>query len=123
MSALGRHRRHHPSDELFDAACDLLQAARALQDAAAAGETRFALPATLGAVEASMRTLDDGTALLTREFPAGSPEQQALRRLAVALGAAAGACEQARAQLAAPSVERLRTRLRAARPVDGAPST
>ncbi|EHN09863.1 hypothetical protein PAI11_32770 [Patulibacter medicamentivorans] len=122
MSARGlHHRRPDPSDELFDAACDLLQAARALQDAAAAGDTRFALPATLGAIEAVLHTLDDGTGLLTAQFAGASAEHQALRRLGVALGDAARACEQARAQLAAPSVERLRARLRApARPPDRA---
>jgi hypothetical protein len=91
---LTRDRQEPPVDRVFDAACDLMLAARGLETEARA---RPADPppvvATLGVLEATLRTLE-GT---TRELDAAA----AVTRLGDALLRAADECERARATLLA----------------------
>lgn len=46
-----------PTHEVYDAACDLLQAARAIEQAAASDGVLEAIPATLGTIEETLQVL------------------------------------------------------------------
>jgi hypothetical protein len=53
-----------PESTLFDAACDLLDAARRLVDAAGAPDVSRAVPATIGCIEASLADLSRACSML-----------------------------------------------------------
>jgi hypothetical protein len=53
-----------PESTLFDAGCDLLDAARRLVDAAGAADVARAVPATLGCIEASLADLSEACSKL-----------------------------------------------------------
>ncbi|MEV4418958.1 hypothetical protein AB0L40_03155 [Patulibacter sp. NPDC049589] len=97
---LTRERQGPPVDRVFDAACDLMLAARGLETEV---RERPADPppaiAILGVLEATLRTLQGAT----RELGAGHPEPEmdAIARLGDALLRAADECERARATLLA----------------------
>jgi hypothetical protein len=46
-----------PSHEMYEAACDLIEAARAIEKAAGGEEVSLAVPATLGALEEALQTM------------------------------------------------------------------
>lgn len=56
VSRIWPHRRS-PDNELFDRACDLLDAARSLRSAADAADAGRAAPAVLGCLEAALHEL------------------------------------------------------------------
>jgi hypothetical protein len=57
VSRVWPHARRSPENELFDRACDLLDAARALRSATGAPDAGRAAPAVLGCLEAALHEL------------------------------------------------------------------
>lgn len=94
-------QRAGPSGQgLFDAAADLLVAARALAANAGAPDSSMALGPTLACVEASLEALAEaadrvGEETFTESLSLSMPDRR-FRRLADALLSAAGACSGAR---------------------------
>jgi hypothetical protein len=90
-----------PDNELFDRACDLLEAAAAIRRLAADPRSARAVPGLLGCIEASLDELAAAAAILQRGAATDSPAEERRRRglenLRVALADAAGAAQAARA--------------------------
>lgn len=90
---------------LYDAACDLLDAAQRLVQAAAHPEVDRAVPATIGCIEASLASLSDACGALTHPSAPGPVDDASLAELAAALR---------RAQVAAAIARSSRRRVPAA---------
>jgi hypothetical protein len=85
-------------NELYDAACDVLAAARRLSGAATAEGVEPAVPATLGCLAASLSALTVGCAAMGRD--AGPAQRGTFDDLVHALRRAHSACEAARSSAA-----------------------
>lgn len=95
------HDRHHPPvDRLFDAACDLMIATRAFEtQSTCTPEDPPSIAATLGVLDASLRTLKASLPNLADRAPACTTSVQTsreLQRAEAALADAAAACDAAR---------------------------
>jgi hypothetical protein len=88
-----RRMRTSPDLEVYDRACDLIEAAAGLRRAAAALESGEVTPAVLGCVEAALRDLRCATTLLER----ASARHRGYADLRGALASAAHAASEARA--------------------------
>lgn len=87
-----RLMRTSPDLEVYDRACDLIEAAAGLRRAAAALDTGEVTPAVLGCVEAALGDLRCATALLER----ASARHRGYSDLRGALASAAQAASEAR---------------------------
>jgi hypothetical protein len=95
-----------PDNELFDRACDLLEAAGAIRRLAADPRSARAVPGLLGCIEASLDELAAASATLQSgdladsaviDATAEARRRRGLGNLRVALADAAGAAQAARA--------------------------
>jgi len=64
-----------PAHEVYDAACDLLQAARAIEQAAGRGGVLEAIPATLGTLEEALQVLSASCYRLAGECASSAPRK------------------------------------------------
>jgi hypothetical protein len=80
---------------LYDAACDLLSAARRIDRAVQRDGVEPAIPATLGCLHAALAALTSACAALSTNDPPGRNEP--LENLVFVLRRAAAACDAARA--------------------------
>jgi len=89
-----------PMDRLFDAACDLMIATRTFEkQTVSPPEKAPSIAATLGVLDASLRTLKEAMPRLAARAPTGTTDASTLRALKdaeAALDDAATACEAAR---------------------------
>lgn len=95
------HDRHHPSvDRIFDAACDVMLATRTFEsETMRRPDNPPSIAATLGVLDASLRTLKGSLPYLAARAPAGTSDESTLRallRAEAALADAADACDTAR---------------------------
>lgn len=103
----------HPTNQLYDGACELLAAAQALTASAGRPGCGQAIPATLGCLAAALDELAATTEALTEELqrtrrPTARPATATLRaldRLTDGLAAAREACEHARSEAAGAAVQ------------------
>lgn len=98
------HDRPDPSvDRIFDAACDVMLAARTLEsETVRRPDDPPPVAATLGVLEATLRTLSGALPHLAARAPAGTTDASTLRALLRAESAlfdAADACDTARRSL------------------------
>jgi hypothetical protein len=87
-----------PDNALYDAACDLLSAARRVDRAVQQEGVEPAIPATLGCLHATLAVLTSACAALSSKDPPGRNEP--LEDLVFVLRRAAAACDAARASSA-----------------------
>ena len=87
-----------PDNALYDAACDLLSAARRMDRAVQHEGVEPAIPATLGCLHATLAVLTSACAALSTNDPPGRNEP--LEDLVFVLRRAAAACDAARASSA-----------------------
>lgn len=96
-----------PANELYDRACDLLDASQRLTRALAVPGHEPALTATLGCVQATLRELTDAFQSLHWATPGATREvQEALAELAARLDLAERSCGSARHQRALQTLGR-----------------
>lgn len=97
---LTHDRPHPPVDRIFDAACDVMLATRTFEsETVRRPEDPPSLAATLGVLDASLRTLKSSLPYLAARAPAGTSDESTLRallRAEAALADAADACDAAR---------------------------
>ena len=97
---LTHDRPHPPVDRIFDAACDVMLAARTFEsETMRRPEDPPSLAATLGVLDASLRTLKGSLPYLAARAPVGASDEATLRallRAVAALADAADACDVAR---------------------------
>jgi hypothetical protein len=87
-----------PDNAVYDAACDLLRAARRLDGAVRRDGVEPAMPATLGCLHSTFVALTSACAALSGNDAPG--RNDALEDLVFVLRRAAAACEAARARVA-----------------------
>jgi hypothetical protein len=85
-----------PDNALYDAACDLLSAARRMDRAVQRDGLGPAIPATLGCLHATLAALTSACATLSSNDPPGRNEP--LEDLVFLLRRAAATCDAARAR-------------------------
>lgn len=68
-----------PVHEVYEAACDLLEAARALEQATGRGGAIEAIPATLGTLEESLQSMSASCYRLAGECGSGAPRNRLQR--------------------------------------------
>jgi hypothetical protein len=90
----------HAENELFDAACDVLEATRRLVAAARDEDCERAMPATLGCLSSALASLADATAYMRAH--AAPDDHPLLSELARTLSRAARAADGARSASALP---------------------
>ncbi len=90
----------HPENELFDAACEVLEATRRLNAVACDRRCQRALPATLGCLSAALGSLADACADVGTH--ASRADHGPLTELGRTLERAARLAEAARASWVAP---------------------
>jgi hypothetical protein len=83
LSAAPDRSPRAPDNELYDRGCDLVQAAAAIRDAAAAPEAARAVPAVLGCIEAALHELLWATVMFEetteRQLRQATPDRAAAR--------------------------------------------
>jgi hypothetical protein len=89
-----------PDNALYDAACDLLSAARRMDRAVRRDGVEPSIPAMLGCLHATLAALTSACATLSTNDPPGRNEP--LEDLVFVLRRAAAACDAARAAAGTP---------------------